>query len=361
MTGMTGKGKGVGERPGIGDGVISGFGGTIKATARISTASLQIGTWVDNNCTQQMDMLVYNQIVTQTMDCELVLGPDSRIPKEPVITVLLDAWSQSLDNVWMKMKTMSYAMRIENATSSELDEWWGTLYHVYRRVLEPDDDYRKRLQIYANMLKGSGTKENVEEMIDHILSEPGATTVTTYWPGTVEITFTETGSRLAKTKLPLLNYILPRTLAAGVSFRMPLQFIDYYMDMILSDARLYGSITARTLLIIPKQILYMSMLLSKDKDVSNTFLDVCLQKDFYISQLISACIQKNVDLSSEMSILIEKEAEKSYTISGLLKKEVDYLQYMDQHLLKDVSHAMTMTTNAQATRVQTQRMDMILS
>jgi hypothetical protein len=381
MTGITGGGSGVGETPGIGEGDRYFFG-SVSATASSSgslsvvldalrlegyisstegittTGTLPYGVWLTHEPLQTMDMYLVNPVVYQTMTVQLVLGPAKKVP--PVITTLLDAWSASLDYVWLKTRTMSYAMLIENAVSSDLDEWWGKLYGIHRRVLESDNDYRKRLQVNANILKGSGTKANVEDVIDHVLGECGATTIFTYWPGTVEISFTDTGSRIAKSKLPLLNYIITRTLAAGISYRMPLPFVDYYLDMLVrGDTELSYLMTVA--LGVPEASYTLSILLALTVEYSLHNMDIVVMKEFMRSYLFTMHLMKECEISNTLSILLSKETELSYTLTSILEKQNNVPYYLDQLLQKDVTESMTISTIVQDNHVNPQRMDMILT
>jgi hypothetical protein len=380
MTGITGGGSGVGETPGIGEGDRYFFGsvsatasssgsmsvvldafrleGSISSTEGITTTgTLPYGVWLTHEPLQTIDMYLVNPVVYQTMTIQLVMSPGQKNP--PVIATLLDAWTESLDLVWLKTRTMSYAMCIENAVTSDLDEWWGKLYNVHRRVLESDDDYRKRLQTYASILKGSGTKANVEDIVDHVLGEPGATALTTYWPGTVELNFSDTGSRIAKAKLPLLNYVLARALAAGITCRIPLPFVDYYIDMLVKgdiEAFQYMSLA----LGVPEVSYTLDTLVAAIKEYSLHNMDAMLMKEFLVSIRFSMDLQKECDFPYTMNCLMENNAERTYLMSSILKKNCSILQTIDQILLKDVSISMAVTAIVQGTHTISQRMDITL-
>jgi hypothetical protein len=386
MTGITGGGRGTGERPGVGMGTVTtdksqtmsailtkiayDIGGdetqyefsmdaTLWQVAGEKNYEMDIQIFGDGTFIQNVDMILVSPTVNQTMGMQLVLSPSARIPKTPVIAVLLDAWSSSLDSVWMKTQTMSYAMLIENANGSELDEWWGKLYNTNRRVLESDDDYRKRLQLVANILKGSGTKSNLEAIIDHIIGEPGATTVKTYWPGTVDISFNDSGGRIAKSKLSLLNYVIPHAIAVGMTYRIPLPFIDYYMD-VLMRGDLEVSYTMGMRIGVPEINQIMSVLVAIELEYILHNMDMALQKDFDKSYWMNTKLEKDCSLIQIMDGLVFKEAEKLQTMSGILWKDNILTHSIDQLLLKEVGCSMEMSTALQVTQIRPQRMDITL-
>ncbi len=168
------------------------------------------------------------------MSVSLVPAYELTIPSTSVMSALVWAWAETFDSVWRKMETMANALKLEHATDTYLDDAWGQIFDLPRIYQETDTSYRDRLRTRTTILTSSGTKANCETIIDSIVGEIGATTVTTRYPSTVYINFSSIDAmRVAKEKEDNLNYLIPQMLAAGVSYNLCLPFIDYYMETYL--------------------------------------------------------------------------------------------------------------------------------
>lgn len=160
----------------------------------------------------------------------------------PVIDTIVRGLAQRFDFLQQGIQAFSMLNKIEYATGKEdsivpsLDSAWGRIFHLPRLTGESDDDYRKRLQTHCKSLVGSGTIPVCQEIIDFLIGMPGqgVTKIYSLWPARAMITFT-TGNALwaARSKLSLLNTVLPGLFAAGVEYIMHIPATDYTVSAVV--------------------------------------------------------------------------------------------------------------------------------
>ncbi|MDM7913151.1 MAG: hypothetical protein QUS09_08650 [Methanotrichaceae archaeon] len=129
----------------------------------------------------------------------------------------------------------------ENSILPSLDNVWGKLYDLPRLTGESDDDYRMRLQTYVKVLTGCGTIPNCQEVLDFLIGFPGATRITSLWPARALIDFTDVQAmRVVRSRISLINSVLPGMFAAGVNYELLLPYHDSYITATISEATLPG-------------------------------------------------------------------------------------------------------------------------
>jgi len=124
-----------------------------------------------NSLAYKLDVSLLKALASTYFDIVLRPSYEATIPSTPVISALVWSYTEILDAVWRQMDTMSRALKLEHAQGTDLDNSWGLIYDLPRLVSEDDTEYRDRLKTRTRILKGSGTKENCESIIDSVLGE----------------------------------------------------------------------------------------------------------------------------------------------------------------------------------------------
>jgi hypothetical protein len=164
----------------------------------------------------------------------LVPAYELTVPSTSVLNALVWSWAETFDAVWRQMDTMATAMKLESAQSTDLDLAWGQIFDLPRIVGEDDTNYRDRLKTRTLILNSSGTKANCENIIDSII-EKDSTSVNSRYPATIDITFsTVSAMRIARSKLNLLNLLIPQMVASGINYNLYMPYIDYYCDTMIN-------------------------------------------------------------------------------------------------------------------------------
>ena len=235
-----------------------------------------------------------------TMATTLVPSYELTIPSMSVINALVWSWAEVFDGVWRKMDTMKNALKINFADDVYLDDAWGQIYDIPRIYQEDDTSYRDRLKTRTTILTSSGTKSNCETIINGLIEETDATTVTSRYPASVDITFNDIDAmRKAKAKQTVLNILIPQMLASGITYNMYLPFCDYIMDTYLK-----GPMT------LSHTMVYA---LSRHNE------------DTSYSMYITNNIQSTIDYDQDMNIM--DQYSKSYIIGSMLSLNNRTKQY----------------------------------
>lgn len=185
----------------------------------------------------------------------LLLTPvtDNSPRQNHIITPQYLAWANQFSYVVDLYYKMNLMRRIEFAGNpdtipNDLDNIWGKIYEQRRLYGETDEIYRRRLQVYLLQIAGSGTKAAIEEIISIICECPNSCRVDTYWPGLCRIYITNAHARQkARARMDLINFVLPKTLAAGVNYIFYNPYIDLSATINLAGPA-YTSLTATELL-----------------------------------------------------------------------------------------------------------------
>jgi hypothetical protein len=202
--------------------------------------STPFSRWSENTFDDVSDFtfqfLAEEGISKTSLQASMVLAPltVSVFDANRIITAQLTAYAKQFNYIYDKTYLMGLLRKIEYVTGTDLDNIWGRIYGVKRISGEPDEKYRKRLQIYLLQVGGSATKPSVERIISIIVGRPNACRVDTYWPGYCRIYITDSLAREnARDRLDLINKILPDTLAAGVTYRFYNPYFDLDADIVL--------------------------------------------------------------------------------------------------------------------------------
>lgn len=162
----------------------------------------------------------------------------------PIIDSIAYGLAQRFDWLQMGIQTFGLFNKIQYATGESegirpsLDEVWGKLYDLPRLTGESDDDYRARLQTYVQVLTGCGTAPICEAVLDFLTGYPGTARITSLWPGRALIDFTDVAAmRAIRSRISLINSILPGMFAAGIDYELLLPYIDVGISAyVLGDA-----------------------------------------------------------------------------------------------------------------------------
>lgn len=178
------------------------------------------------------------------INTELTIGIRARIVKPvgsvpPVMDTIYHGLAQRFDLLQQGIQAFALFNKIGYAKGSagtrnsilpSLDEVWGKIYDLPRLTGETDDNYRMRLQTYVKVLTGCGTIPNCQEVLDFLIGFPGATRITSLWPARALIDFLDVQAmRAARSRISLLNSVLPGMFAAGVDYELLLPYLDSYI------------------------------------------------------------------------------------------------------------------------------------
>lgn len=233
------------------------------------------------------------------LSIDVILRPsyESTIPSTSVFDALIKSYAEIFDEIWRQMETMSNALKLEYAQSTDLDLAWGQIYDLPRIINEDDTSYRDRLKTRTTILNSSGTKQNCETIINSIIGS-SSTEITSRYPSSVDINFlTVDAMRIAKDKLSTLNILIPQMLAIGISYNIYMPFSDYYMNSVLKG---------------PIYLPYNIFLAISHHNKNNTY-EMALQPN--LQSLLTYELDNMLLKSNHYNILIDSLLSKSNTIS----------------------------------------------
>jgi len=155
-------------------------------------------------------------------------------PNTTVIDTLLKSYVDQLDKVQRQLQLLHLRHRLDLATGADLDEIWGQAFQLPRYLNEPDDVYRKRIQLHILTILASGTKPGCEEVLGELVNDPGSVRVESEWPATVRVHFdTDRAVRNADYYMGMLEYLRTRLFAAGVNVVYHITYADLVADIAL--------------------------------------------------------------------------------------------------------------------------------
>ncbi len=238
---------------------------------------------------------------------ELRIGIRARIVKPvgsvpPVIDTIYTGLAERFDFLQQGIQAFALFNKItyakseaetENSILPSLDGVWGKLYNLPRLTGESDDHYRMRLQTYVKVLTGCGTIPNCQEVLDFLVGYPGSTRILPIWPARAIIDFNDVDAmRSARSRLSLLNSVLPGMFAAGVDYEMRLPYIDSAVcAYIQGDAEL--PIT-------------MKAAIRKEQELQSSIYAL-IARETYLPVAIVAAIRAERALNGSMKAAIQKE------------------------------------------------------
>lgn len=163
-----------------------------------------------------------------------IVNPQLMSPNVTVIDTLLKSYIYEFDKVLRQLQLMHLRHRLDLATGTDLDEEWGKVFQLPRYADEPDDVYRKRLQLHILMILACGTAPGCEEVLGELVDDPGSVRVESEWPATVRVHFdTDRAVRNADYYRGMLEYLRTRLFAAGVNVVYHITYADLVADIVL--------------------------------------------------------------------------------------------------------------------------------
>jgi hypothetical protein len=148
----------------------------------------------------------------------------------------VDALLWGFANEWNKasasIQLLDIRMKLDFATSEDLDNLWGILLGIGRRSGESDALYRTRLNTYIRIITSSGTKANCEAVLDRITGLQGSSNLKSYYPATVVLNWTSPSAVEAAIPVQaLVTEAMDQMLAAGISWSTSYPRATYSMDL----------------------------------------------------------------------------------------------------------------------------------
>ena len=157
---------------------------------------------------------------------------EDRLPTDSIISTLICSWAAEFNTSYQRIAESAKTINLSYADTTDLDIIGG-VYHLYRRVNESDDSYRKRLRVQTNVILSFGTKAACEAIIDNANGISGCEILTGI-PGTVRVTFdNDVAMRAAYTNRSALEVVLGDSLLAGITWALYTPIKDYTINMAL--------------------------------------------------------------------------------------------------------------------------------
>ncbi|OPY54708.1 MAG: hypothetical protein A4E48_00287 [Methanosaeta sp. PtaU1.Bin060] len=229
--------------------------------------------------TYQQDMLLhFYKPISYSLDTVFILDRRDARFMESIINGIIWSLGRSLEDLSEAISTMGLRLGLANATPEDLDLYWSKMLDLKRRYGESDEDFRARLTTRLAIMKSSGTKEECESIINHILGTRDAVRLDTYWPGEVRVGWKSPSYiKLAEQHYDAIKATLDEMLAAGISWSTSFPYIDYNIDMNMSGDKTLPY-QADLGLEKPKIAQYLLRLDFFDQGTLQDDLDICLER-----------------------------------------------------------------------------------
>jgi len=269
------------------------------------------------------------------VNTELRIGIRARIVKPvgsvpPVMDTIYNGLAERFDFLQQGIQAFALFNKItyargeaetENSILPSLDRVWGQLYKLPRLSGESDYDYRMRLQTYVKVLTGCGTVQTCQEVLDFLIGYPGSTRITPLWPARALIDFHDVNAmRSARSRINLLNSVLPGMFAAGVDYEMKLPYVDSAITAyVRGDAEIESRISAA---IRTENELQSTIyaLIAFEGSLPAAIL-AAVQAERSLAGAVRAAVQAERSLACSQLVAIMGEPELPIGISAALRTE----------------------------------------
>jgi hypothetical protein len=266
---------------------------------------------------------------------ELRIGIRARIVKPvgsvpPVMDTIYYGLAQRFDLLQRGIQAFSLFNKIgyakgsaetENGILPSLDDIWGKIYDLPRLTGESDDHYRMRLQTYVNVLVGCGTVPACQEVLDFLIGYPRATRITSIWPARALIDFLDVNAmRSARSRISLLNSVLPGMFAAGVDYELLLPYMDSYITAYVKGEASLES-TIRAAVQTENELTSTIYALIATEQHLNSAIIAAIRAEREIGGAIKAAVRIERELTCHHCAAILGKAELPVEISAAVQSE----------------------------------------
>lgn len=164
-------------------------------------------------------------------DAIIVLDPEDPRLSDSFINGLMWAYANEWRKAARAIELLDLRMKLDYASTDDLDDYWGVMLGLRRKSAETDTDYRTRLAIRITAITSSGTKANCQAVIDRITGTPGGSNLETFAPAEVVLSWTSPDAIVAAlAKSSMITEAMDQLVAAGVSWSTSYPLASYQMD-----------------------------------------------------------------------------------------------------------------------------------
>ena len=177
------------------------------------------------------NFIVASNPLSYSADAILTVDPNDPRINDSFINVFLWAAGNEWNKALNAIELTSLRLKLDYASSNDLDEFWGVFLDLKRRANEEDEHYRTRLATYIRIVTSNGTKSNCETIIDRITGVRGGVTLLNFYPATVYLKWNNPEAIInAEANHDILEESLDMMFAAGVDWSVYYPVKSYQAD-----------------------------------------------------------------------------------------------------------------------------------
>ena len=269
------------------------------------------------------------------MSAILVLDANDPRLSESLINAMLWSYANEAEKVSQAIQLIGTRLRLEFASSADLDDYWGEMLKLRRRIGESNDHYRLRLMTHISILNSCGTKPACETILDKILGLPGSSRIETYWPAEVRVCWTNPDAiKLAEQRYPVIEEALDRMIVAGVTWSTSFPYKDYLMSCGV-EGPVEAGYQMDAAVQRYKGWLYRMDTQFWDAGSANMDADALVAKTFIKTYRAGAGLEAYLTLNYAFRAIISHKKPKSYDMATGFRKNI-YLGYEEDLIIEQL-------------------------
>lgn len=160
----------------------------------------------------------------------IVLASDDPRLTSSIVDAFWWCYGKQYNSVYQSIDMMRYRQKLDYASDGDLDDYWGKVLNVRKRSGESYTDYRSRLATHIRIITSSGTKPNIEAIVDRIIGITGGTNCETIGFGTIRLQWNSLDAIIAAEAADaMITEAMDRTVACGISWSTAYPYATYNM------------------------------------------------------------------------------------------------------------------------------------
>lgn len=170
---------------------------------------------------------------TPSYQMDTIIVYDASDPRfnESFINIFFWSYADQFNKVDHAIQTMIHRLKLDFASTTDLDQYWGNVLGVRRKANESDTNYRTRLATHIRIITSSGIIPNIRAVVDRITGYPNGSVIESFWPATLRLSWSSPEvAKVAYSKQSLLIDAMNRSIAAGVSWSTSYPYCEYQAD-----------------------------------------------------------------------------------------------------------------------------------
>jgi hypothetical protein len=290
--------------------------------------------WKKNRVPYRMSAWILPRPFYQ-MSAVLVLDANDPRLSESLINAMLWSYANESEKVSQAIQLMGTRLRLEFASPADLDNYWGEMLKLRRKIGESNDHYRLRLIIHISILNSCGTKPACETILNKIVGLQGASRIESYWPAEVRVCWTNPEAiKLAEQRYPVIEEALDRMIAAGVTWSTSFPYKDYLMSCGL-EGPVEAGYQMDAALQQYRGWLYRMDTQFWDAGSMEMDADALIEKSFSAFYKEGACLEANPLVTYSLQAIISKRKPTSYDMAAGFRKNL-YSSYQEDLILEQL-------------------------